>query len=127
MKYEVVKIKLEPKHIKRLEQVVRVLEELSPENKLNMDLWMCGTTGCACGWAGMDPWFIKQGFRLLKEGDEFGLYYGDNYGRQAAIRFFGMTDIDFDYLFLPFKYSNHVTKDRVIARINSFIEEKREA
>ncbi len=45
----------------RLLQVVRVLEELPPEKKFDLGTWYeCGTVGCACGWAGQDPWFIRR-------------------------------------------------------------------
>ena len=58
--------------IERWENVVRVLTELPPHEKrkhFDMANWgvtnECGTVACAAGHCGLDPWFNKQGLKLL--------------------------------------------------------------
>lgn len=70
--------------IERLEQLIRVMQSLSPHEKrkhFNMGSWgrdtECGTTCCAAGFAGLDPWFRKKGFtleRLLPDDPNFKGY-----------------------------------------------------
>lgn len=55
--------------IERWENVIRVLQALSPHEKrkhFNMTLWGwkedCGTVACAGGHCSFDPWFRKRGF-----------------------------------------------------------------
>jgi hypothetical protein len=62
-------------YLNRYRQLRRVISSL-PEHEANehivMQNWIqktaCGTARCAAGWAGIDPWFKKQGFRLLETG-----------------------------------------------------------
>jgi hypothetical protein len=61
------------KYIERFEQLIRVLRGLSPHERrkhFNMRNWgietECGTTACAAGFCGLDPWFRRRGFRLAK-------------------------------------------------------------
>lgn len=61
--------------VERWQQVIRVLRSLTPHQKkhhFNMESWAekttCGTVACAAGHAGMDRWFISQGFELKLKG-----------------------------------------------------------
>ena len=58
--------------IERWENVVRVLQNLPAHEKrkhFDMANWgiinECGTVACAAGHCGLDPWFNKQGLKLL--------------------------------------------------------------
>jgi hypothetical protein len=58
--------------IERWQNVRRVLKKLTPHQKkkhFNMAHWGvktdCGTIACAAGFCGLDPWFIKQGLKLV--------------------------------------------------------------
>lgn len=57
--------------IERWQNVVRVLENLTPHQRRkhwNMENWTlatdCGTVACAAGHCGMDTWFRKRGFKM---------------------------------------------------------------
>lgn len=57
--------------VERWENVIRVLESLSPHEREKhwdmgdwVDLTECGTVACAAGHCGMDAWFQSQGFYL---------------------------------------------------------------
>lgn len=58
--------------VRRWEQTIRVLKELSPHEKKNhFDMGTfahksdCGTIACAAGHSGLDPWFRKRGFKTV--------------------------------------------------------------
>lgn len=60
------------KKIERWANLQRVLENLSEHDRIHhfcMTIWgahtECGTVACAAGHAAMDPWFRKQGLRLV--------------------------------------------------------------
>jgi hypothetical protein len=60
--------------IERWENVLRVLQALTPHERRkhwNMANWgiktECGTVACAAGHCGLDPWFRRRGFKLLPE------------------------------------------------------------
>lgn len=85
--------------IERYEQLIRVMQALSPHaRKKHFDMrnWGqrtdCGTTMCAAGFAGSDPWFRKQGFKFYKDRDEgvMTVKYQDEVGWDAISDFFGM-------------------------------------
>lgn len=64
-----------PEQIKRVEQLERVLNDMTPhERKRHFDMssWgyqnACGTVGCAAGQAAFDPWFRRRGFKLELNG-----------------------------------------------------------
>lgn len=57
--------------IERWENVVRVLENLTPHQRRrhwDMGNWTrrsdCGTIACAAGHCGMDAWFRRRGFKM---------------------------------------------------------------
>ena len=127
-------VKLNPEYVERLEQVIRVLEELPYGYHLGMAAWFtCGTTACACGWAAQDPWFIKRDFKLARDGSKFNVYqifHGIQEGRRAVQMFFGISPKDFEYLFLPNMYQEvdgvRGNKSVVIDRLKGFIRVKRD-
>jgi hypothetical protein len=56
----------------RWENCLRVLEEMTPHQRkkhFDMSNWgfvnECGTIACAAGSCGLDPWFIRRGFKLI--------------------------------------------------------------
>ena len=119
---------MQAKYIERLEQVVRVLGELPREKKFNLARWMtCGTTACACGWAGSDPWFRRRGFRTVKTSDSYSIFYNEQYGFGAVKEFFGLESDKMFYLFVRSYYGRDGSKRAVIRRLNAFIRENREA
>ena len=118
---------MKAKSIERLEQVVRVLEELPRAKKFNLRTWMtCGTTACACGWAGMDPWFRRRGFKTKKQGG-YDVCYKSYTGIWATRIFFDLTRNEGQWLFLRSGYGRDGSKRAVIQRLKTFIREQREA
>ena len=118
---------MEKKYIERLEQVIRVLEELPREKKFNLRTFMiCGTTACACGWAGVDPWFRRRGFKTEKYHSYHGstpyyVSYRKFSGMDAVREFFG---IDFEtsiHLFISGAHQDN-SKRAVIRRLKGFLK-----
>ena len=71
--------------IARWENVVRVLENLTPHQRRkhwDMSWWgeltRCGTVACAAGHCGLDPWFRRRGLRLNLVKDEYGISQPDD-------------------------------------------------
>ena len=143
-------------HRRRLEKLRDFLKTIPPK-KFNMEMWMdlsgiqkefekpinanlCGTAGCAVGWATTIPSFRRAGLGLYQmknvwHDQSTGCnvrylnpktkeYYSDFYG--VAI-FFGIDYHDAEYLFSPDEYSRNrkVTPKMVAARINEFLKEDR--
>lgn len=59
------------KYIERFENLIRVMRGLSRHQRtkhFDMSSWGedtdCGTTHCAAGFCGVDPWFRRRGFRI---------------------------------------------------------------
>lgn len=57
--------------IERWQNALRVLEELTPHERIkhwSMGWWGtktdCGTVACAAGHCGLDPWFRRRGFQM---------------------------------------------------------------
>lgn len=50
-------------NVEALLKVVEILEA-TPDEAVDLDIWTCGTTGCAIGHAASHPWFVERGFRL---------------------------------------------------------------
>lgn len=123
---------MERKYRERLEQVIRVLEELPTGKKFSLRRWMtCGTIGCAVGWAAMDPWFRRRGLRLEIHApcpkDRFGRSqywpsYRGHHDFEAVSRFFGLDYLTSRELFDPRCYQDG-RKRNVIARIKKFLAE----
>jgi hypothetical protein len=88
------------KYIERFEQLIRVLQDLPPHEKrkhFNIREWAeqtdCGTTCCAAGFAGLDSWFRRRGFKLTKPKHIGGLGnigFKGNVGWEALHEFFGL-------------------------------------
>ena len=119
---------MEKKYIERLEQVIRVLEELPKEKKFNLRTFMtCGTTACACGWAGTDPWFRRRGFKTEKyhyhpEGPIYYVSYQGSCGMEAVRKFFGLNLATSHHLFIK-DFSQDNSKRATIRRLKSFLKE----
>lgn len=94
------------KYIERFEQLIRVLRGLSRherEKHLDMNTWgeetECGTTCCAAGFAGLDPWFKRRGFSLKhSHGPTKVVATRNNRGWDAVKEFFGYEP---DYIMGP--------------------------
>ena len=109
------------KRNERLAQAVRVLEELTPEKKLNMWTWYgCYMVACAGGWIAQDPWFKQRGLRLSQTGTPF---YEGRGGYHALVGFFGIEYDQICHLFSPYRYAHSQLRGRrsVIARFKRFI------
>lgn len=84
-------------HITRYRQLIRVLGNL-PEHEatkhFDMQTWgrdtECGTVACAAGHAGLDAWFVEQGFHLWRGMGGIYVPAYKNYSNWGAIEaFFG--------------------------------------
>ena len=119
-------------NIERLQQVVRVLEDLPKGRKFSLRFFavgdaahLCKTTACACGWAASDPWFKRRGFRLYKGvcGDEYGIETRSGERDWTAIEsFFGLTPNQAENLFSEWRYVRGSRRD-VIRRLKKFIRD----
>ena len=111
--------------VDRLRQVVRVLEELPKDGKHRFGLqtwssvWGCGTTACAVGWAGLDPWFRRRGLKVSANNN--WIEFRESSNVEAANKFFGLDEDEeeFDFLFVDRAYKRGSRTD-VTRRINSF-------
>lgn len=107
----------------RLTHLITVLEGVP---KKAFDIWLfrneCGTAACAVGWAGMDPVFQAQGFRL--EVNAYGGYpVFENHGAWTSIEvFFDLPAEVAKYLFSGYEYSVlEPTPQHVIYRIKEVL------
>lgn len=67
----------------------------------------CGTTACAVGYAGLDPWFRTQGLRTSIQGDMHYHPSGFNHPLQnfpAVYEFFGIEPQVAGEMFTPYSY-----------------------
>ncbi len=118
---------MEKKYKERLQQVVRVLEELPKKKRFNLARFMtCGTTACALGWAGDDPWFRRRGFKtFVLQGWHFlgyNISFADETGMDAARSFFALTTNESHHLFICGEYPRDRSKRAVSRRITAFIK-----
>ncbi len=93
----------------------------------------CGCTACACGYAGLDPWFREQGFKTTPSGN---VMFDDDFdGWYAVEKFFG---INTNTAYKLFQSSSYLTEQQeddgmlvrveaVIARVIDIIEIGEEA
>jgi hypothetical protein len=86
----------------------------------------CGATACACGYAGLDPWFRDHGFVTTREGrvnytKEDGTIYT---GYEAMMYFFDLSTTQTDHLFTVHGYPSSKVKDPryVSCRITAFLK-----
>lgn len=116
----------------RLLKLAWLLDNLTTEFpklkvRFNLDGWAekatsCHTTACACGWAGLHPWFRRKGFRTdLKFGN---VEYGVSAGFGAVGRFFDLGINERGYLFIAKSYpKGHRGRRDVARRIRKFVKE----
>lgn len=109
-------------HAKRLLKLVEFLERL-PRRKFNFGVWvsgwdganMCGTSGCAIGWAATMPAFNRLGLKQRVRETYYettGEVVWAPRGRVrrnaspliAAQELFGMTNVESFYCFTPERY-----------------------
>jgi hypothetical protein len=77
----------------------------------------CGTAACACGWAAIDPWFRKRGFRLYTNGYSVVHPRFDGFGADEAVsKFFDLPPYGFRGLFVE-----DGTPKQVAKRIRKFV------
>ena len=115
----------------KLEQVIRVLDEVVEHNKrFNMGVWVskwsCGTTACAIGYAAQDDWFIDRGFYLEADtmsGTSKPAYF-DFRDFGAVTEFFAIDLYQANYLFLGtcYKGGYDLTAEVVKERINNVLK-----
>ena len=92
----------------------------------------CGTTACAVGYAGLDPWFREQGFTTDAQG---GVNYESQGGRiisswNAVECFFDISEHRAEYFFSANNYPqdedeyvSHATVTDVIDRIVAYMDD----
>ena len=85
----------------------------------------CNTAACACGYAGLDKWFRKKGFSFDPVGYAGAISFVSNddpsdidTGFTAVERFFGLSDVQAKWLFLPSK--GYTKPQHVIDRLKLF-------
>ena len=86
----------------------------------------CGTAACACGLLALSDEGKEAGFGISDRIYSSSLVYGDDYDWDAVMRFFGISLLDAEFLFLDESYDDYdETKlNDVISRIERFIAEK---
>lgn len=133
-------------NISRLERLCTILDDVDAKH-FDLTNWAsprCGTTACAVGWAALDPGFREEGFHLVaiktrvwsseqiffepsqlsdvKAGllwDSFGgaPCFEDKKNWDAVRAFFGVTQPQARWLFLPSSYSEVEARNpRAVAR-----------
>lgn len=129
----------------RLGHLLRVAEECAakPKRAFDMRTWgrrwdeddgqapPCGTSACLGGWAGLDPWFRRQGLRTKIGKWDTSITCvgrtarGSNYF--ALETFFGLDWQDGERMFAPSQYGAgpgaKVPARRVVARVKKIIRE----
>lgn len=86
----------------------------------------CGTTACACGWAGLIPEFMEAGFSLVDGVPVYTNRRGSDYkGWSAVQKFFSLNPTQAYHLFLDDAYRSgaKTTPMQVGRRIGKFIRE----
>lgn len=91
--------------------------------KFNMDYWgfqspACGTVACAWGMAAMQPEFEALGVNLVWRGggvfQSATPYYAGLGGYGAAEAFFGLSEIEAEYLFDASSYYSRLGRHKVM-------------
>lgn len=81
----------------------------------------CGTTACAVGFAALDPWFNKRGFKMDIEGSPVFKFH---IGWEAVHTFFGIKPSEAHHLFSDHSYDSNPTGPSEVAdRIMRFVED----
>lgn len=113
-------------HIERLRQAVRVLENLSEDDRalFNVDIWAAvrgsGIAACVAGHCGLDPWFQAEGLRTVVGGpdpDHTGYVY------PHPIEFFGTETAFYRHTYGPEFREREITVDDAIAAVKRAITE----
>lgn len=68
----------------------------------------CGTTACACGYAGLDRWFRDAGFQTSHNG---WVEFKEHFGWDAVKKFFRLNQADASYLFDAKSYIDDFDED----------------
>lgn len=89
----------------------------------------CGATACALGYASVDPVLMVEGLRRSSSGCPI---YGQDYGKTAACKFFGIKTLHATALFYPFEVrdqhkiyytpNNEITPNMVADKIQELID-----
>jgi hypothetical protein len=120
----------------RLLRVAQLLEKLKPTKEKHFSLsgWFyqepkCGTTACACGWVGTDPWFNERGFTLKytalgRKGRAAYPRYKGFEDWEAIMQFFRLTKDEAYHLFLGLRYPRKdIDNPKAVARrIRQFVK-----
>lgn len=106
---------------------------IEPEKRIYIPA-ACGTTACACGYAGLDPWFTSRGFHLvwderMRNGNgAANIVYHTNgqtlTGWHAIKAMFGLDSITIQELFTEGFYPLPVEPRHVIDRIQLVLDGK---
>lgn len=103
--------------------LVTVSDNLLRNGIIATPLELCGTTGCAAGWAASIPAFRRDGFHIDQD---FVPKYKDKTQLQACMDFFGLRIDQADYIFVPTLAKDvgsvsNLTTAQVIKRIHAVI------
>lgn len=96
-------------------------------DEFNIHSFICGSSACALGLAGLVPQFIADGLKMTVRRERFSdngpivkFEFQDSYGDDAIAEFFGITVKDVDDLFYP---QNNDAQDEheMAASIRTFV------
>lgn len=136
-----VKYPLPARGLEALKHLRTVIEPVDPEH-FNMEMWWCGTVGCAMGWAAQDPTFRAMGLRLEERDHGRGVMIstpvcGGLSHYFAARALFQIELGSAEHLFRPSRYyeelgdtvsiSGERAKQAFLARLDKVIAEKEAA
>lgn len=120
---------LQKERLLKLAWLLENLEDEFPARKVRFNLsgWAykspsCNTFACACGWAGLHPWFRRRGFITdITDGD---VHYRDHFGFNAVERFFSLNFPTAQYLFSISSYSpGKADRQNVTRRIRAYVRD----
>ena len=99
-------------------------------DKFNINRFICGSSACALGLAGLVPQFISDGLKMTVRREYYGtdplveFEFENSYGGHAIAEFFGITVQDVDDLFYPHIYdpqNDSQTEHEMAASIRTFV------
>ena len=89
----------------RLYNLLRIANSMTDEQLDLTDFWFPDeSTGCVSGFAGMDPWFQKQGFETIVKHDCYTVKFKGFAAWEVLLLFFGLTEENAENIFMEDSY-----------------------
>jgi len=105
---------------KRLLKLADYLDTV-PRKNFNIDIWRCGSVGCAMGHACDIPAFKRVGLKLMTRYDMLCPALGRLIAFDAAAKLFSITHYQATCLFSPIGYGRQRGPGVVAKRIRRFV------